>query len=130
MNDELPFFSIPVRDVLAEIADLDDAERGAYLSLVLGSWAEGGPLSADPQRLARRAGTDRARWESTWSVIGRFFQVDGDRISHPLVDREMARAREQKEVRQRIAAPALQRDVALTRAQRDELPDPSGAVFR
>jgi uncharacterized protein YdaU (DUF1376 family) len=100
---ELPIVSLFVHDVLAEISDLDDAERGAYLSLLLGLWAEGGSLPLEARRLARRAGTDPARWDAIWSAISRFFIAADGAITHAMVTTGMARAREQRDARRRGA---------------------------
>jgi uncharacterized protein YdaU (DUF1376 family) len=116
---ELPYMPLFVHDVLAEIADLDDAERGAYVSLLFGLWAEGGSLPLDPRRLARRAGTDPARWDAIWSVISRFFVVANGAIAHAMVTSEMARAREQRDARRRGADATNAQRSAKRHAQRD-----------
>lgn len=113
-NDDLPYMGIFVRDILADLADLDDAERGATLSLMFACWAEGGAIDGDPKRLARRAGTDAEHWPARWRVIARFFVVVGARVANPTVTAELARAREQREARRRGAA-----ETNRQRAQRD-----------
>lgn len=100
---ELPYFPVFVDDVLADVSDFDDAESGAYLLLMLGCWKEGGTLPADQKRLARRAKTEPSRWGAVWAVIGRYFVSDGDRISHPRVTAERARALDMQEARRRGA---------------------------
>jgi uncharacterized protein YdaU (DUF1376 family) len=118
-TDDLPYMTLWVADALAELADLDDAERGAYLSLMIGCWKDGGSLPLDSKRLARRAGTDPAQWEARWGVIQRFFEVDGGSIRHPAVTAEMTRARKALEDRRRIAAETNAKRAAKRDAERD-----------
>jgi uncharacterized protein YdaU (DUF1376 family) len=130
-SDELPYMTLWVRDVLADIAALDAEERGAYLSLMIACWSEGGSLPLDPRRLARLAAVDADRWPRVWEAIGGYFVVaDGQTIHHATVDAEMTRARDAQGSRRRGAAAANAQRAAQRAAQRtpSDTPSARGAV--
>lgn len=120
MNEDLPFFSVFVRDELAEMARLDVPARAAYWMLRCTLWLEDGVLPADERELARAAGIDLESWPAVWaSIRTRFDQVDGV-IRHRRVTEELKRARAQKMEKQRGAAITNAKRAAQRSAQRAE----------
>lgn len=89
----LPLF---VGDYLADTTELIAEEHGAYLLLLMSLWRREGRLPTDPARLAFIARLDFARWESVWSAISRFFELEGDCYIQKRLTREIDRAKARK----------------------------------
>ena len=65
-----------VGDFLADTMDLDAAEVGAYMLLIMAQWKrDGGSLPNDQRKLQRVARCGR-NWPKVWAVIGRYFKED------------------------------------------------------
>lgn len=86
------FMPLYVGDYLADTTDLTTEEHGAYFLLLLNLWKRGGRLACDPARLARIAGLALERWEATWLVLGRFFDLDDGHIAQRRLSRELETA--------------------------------------
>lgn len=89
----LPLF---VGDYLADTTDLTAEEHGVYLLLLMDLWKRDGRLPTDPVRLARIARLDFARWESVWSTVSRFFELEGGSFIQGRLTREIDRAKARK----------------------------------
>ena len=66
-----------VSDFLTKTARLNDAETGAYMLLLMHSWAEGGALPDVDSDLARMARTSAVKWKTMRQRIEPFFTVSG-----------------------------------------------------
>jgi uncharacterized protein YdaU (DUF1376 family) len=75
-----PFMQFWVADFLGDTLDLDAAEVGAYLLLLMAQWQrDGSSLPNDPVKLQRVARCGR-NWPKVWASIGRYFSQDDDGI--------------------------------------------------
>lgn len=89
----LPYMPMFVGDYLADTAHLTATEHGAYLLLLFAYWQRGGPLSADPKRLARIARLTPRDATQTLRLIVEFFDVSNGTWIHWRVEEELNRAR-------------------------------------
>lgn len=75
-----PFMPLWVSDFLGDTLDLDAAEIGAYMLLLMAQWNRGGSsLPDDPKKLQRVARCGR-NWPKIWGQIERYFERDADGI--------------------------------------------------
>lgn len=75
-----PFMPLWVSDFLGDTLDLDAAEIGAYMLLLMAQWNRGGnSLPDDPKKLQRVARCGRS-WPKIWGQIERYFERDADGI--------------------------------------------------
>ena len=75
-----PFMQFWVADFLGDTLDLDAAEVGAYLLLLMAQWQrDGNSLPNDTVKLQRVARCGR-NWPKVWASIGRYFSQDDDGI--------------------------------------------------
>jgi len=73
---QTPFMPLWVSDFLGDTLDLDAAEIGAYMLLLMAQWNRGGnSLPNDEKKLQRVARCGR-NWGKVWANISRFFEVD------------------------------------------------------
>jgi uncharacterized protein YdaU (DUF1376 family) len=71
-----PFMPLWVSDFLGDTLDLDAAEIGAYMLLLMAQWnRDGESLPADDKKLQRVARCGR-NWPKVWGNIERFFKTD------------------------------------------------------
>lgn len=71
-----PFMPLWVSDFLGDTLDLDAAEIGAYMLLLMAQWnRDGESLPADDKKLQRVARCGR-NWTKVWGNIERFFKTD------------------------------------------------------
>lgn len=72
-----PFMPLWVSDFLGDTLDLDAAEIGAYMLLLMAQWnRDGASLPNDETKLRRVARCGR-NWPKIWDAIGRYFDHDG-----------------------------------------------------
>lgn len=77
---EKPVMPLWVSDFLGDTLDLDAAEIGAYMLLLMAQWNRGGAsLPADAQKLKRVARCGR-NWPKVWGAISRYFEEDEDGV--------------------------------------------------
>lgn len=75
-----PFMPLWVSDFLGDTLDLDAAEIGAYMLLLMAQWNRGGnSLPDDPKKLQRVARCGR-NWPKIWGQIEHYFERDADGI--------------------------------------------------
>ena len=71
-----PFMPLWVSDFLGDTLDLDAAEIGAYMLLLMAQWnRDGNSLPNDPKKLQRVARCGR-NWAKVWGNIERYFETD------------------------------------------------------
>lgn len=88
----MPLF---VADYLADTGELDCAEHGAYLLLIMHYWQRGS-LPDDNKKLASIARASLEQWTSMRQTIAGFFE-DGWR--HPRIDAELEKSKKAYEKR-------------------------------
>lgn len=81
------FIPIYIGDYLADTADLNAEEHGAYLMILMAMWRARAALPL--ARLDRIARVDKSRWEEVWGVIGRFFEVADGAVTQRRLMREL-----------------------------------------
>ena len=75
-----PFMPLWVADFLADTMDLDAAEVGAYLLLLMAQWSrDGKSLPNDSEKLRRIARCNR-NWAKVWSALEGYFCTDENGI--------------------------------------------------
>jgi uncharacterized protein YdaU (DUF1376 family) len=84
-----PYMPLYVGDYLADTTHLSTMEHGAYLLIIMALWRNGGELPNDPNRIAKCAKLTMDKWRRIESTIMEFFAVDGDRIIHARVTKEL-----------------------------------------
>jgi len=71
-----PFMPLWVSDFLGDTLDLDAADIGAYLLILMAQWQRNGAsLPDDAAKLQRIARCGR-NWAKVWGSVGRFFDTD------------------------------------------------------
>jgi uncharacterized protein YdaU (DUF1376 family) len=78
-----PFWMrLHVAEFIADTANMTAIQGWAYIQLLLAMWrSDDGTLPHDADTLAHIGKVPRYRWEKVWAAIGRFFDVDGDRVT-------------------------------------------------
>ena len=94
-----PFMQLYPADYLAKTMDLTTEQHGAYLLILMTMWQHDAKLPNDPVKLARIARMTPAKFRSVWGEIGRFFQVEGDKITNPRLTKERKKAAEKSSKR-------------------------------
>jgi uncharacterized protein YdaU (DUF1376 family) len=117
-NGWMPLY---IGDYLADTMELDAAQHGAYLLLLMFYWRNG-PLPVEDAKLAQIARTDLRIWKKTVGpIVKAFFRESGGRLHQKRADQELAKA---SECHQR-AAEKRQTDNERLRAWRAKVaPDP------
>ncbi len=87
--ERLSYFSMFPADYLLDTADLSLSEHGAYQLMMLRYYWEGRLLVIDKHRGCRTE-ADRA---SADAIVGRFFHVEGDKLIHNRIERELEKIR-------------------------------------
>lgn len=77
-----------ISDFIGDTFDLDDAETGAYLLLIMALWQKGGSLPDDEKILKRIARSGR-RWSIVWAKIRPFFTIENGVLSQKRVTLEL-----------------------------------------
>ena len=91
-NDNL-WMPLYVGDYLADTMELNAAQHGAYLLLLMYYWRNG-PLPVDDARLAAIARTERRAWDrEVGAVVKAFFGLENGRLHQKRADLELAKAR-------------------------------------
>jgi len=99
-----PFMPLWVSDFLGDTLDLDAAEIGAYMLLLMAQWNRGGrSLPADHKKLQRVARCGR-NWVSVWGSIERYFESDDDGIYSKRLRFEAQNVASKREVNARNGA--------------------------
>jgi uncharacterized protein YdaU (DUF1376 family) len=107
-----------IGDYLADTMHLTAAEHGAYLLLIMHYWRSG-PLPDDERLLAAIARTERKAWAAEIGPVVRpFFQVEGGKLHHKRIDRELETA--ERNVEQRRAAGRASAERRAQQRQPDE----------
>lgn len=81
-----------IGDYLADTLHLTAEQHGAYLLLIMAYWRRGGPLPEIPAELCRIARVPPRRWDAVWAVVRSFFVTADGVVSHPRIERELARS--------------------------------------
>lgn len=75
---ETPYMPLFVGDFLAKTEDLNDAETGAYMRLIMAQWTRKGRSLPDEQAKLQRIAHSGRNWPKVWAEIARFFDRDED----------------------------------------------------
>lgn len=89
-NARSPAFQFYPGDFLSDskVASMNIAERGLYITLLCHQWIDG-PLSSDPDLLARLGHTTREEFDKVWPMVSRCFQpCAGKCLQNPRLERE------------------------------------------
>ena len=86
------WFRLFVSDFLAQVGWMDAGVRGVYITLIAVMHDAGEPIINNGRHLARRCGATRKAFENALAALIDVGLVvrQGDRLSSPLVDREIA----------------------------------------
>lgn len=94
-----------VADYLADTGRLTTEQHGAYLLMLMDYWRSG-PLPDDNDALAQITRLTPERWKKHRMTLSRFFQIEDGEWRHRRVDAELAKAAENKAMRQERAKKA------------------------
>ena len=100
-----PAFQFYPADFLADgkVMIMDLESRGAYITLLCICWREGS-LPSDLDQLAKMLSVSRKKMDRIWGVIGRCFKKKNQNsMSHPRLDREKRRQKENLAAKKRAA---------------------------
>ena len=93
-----PYMPLWVSDFLGDTMDLDAAEIGAYLLLLMAQWnRDGESLPNDSEKLKRICRCGRG-WPKVWGVLERFFQTDENGVYSKRLRLEAASVASKREV--------------------------------
>jgi uncharacterized protein YdaU (DUF1376 family) len=90
------YMPVFIGDYLRDTADLNAEEHGAYFKLMMALWTSDGALPFEPERLERIAALPHGRWAAVWSTVGRFFVVEGGKLTQKRLLEELGKARAKK----------------------------------
>lgn len=97
-----------IGDYLADTSHLGAMEHGAYLLLLMHYWRTGSALADDDNVLARISRVTAAEWRQIKATIRAFFKPaicnEAAVLTHTRVERELQKAREYVEKKQRASA--------------------------
>lgn len=96
---ERPFMQLYVSDFVGDTLLLSTEHIGAYLLLLIALWNADGVLPADDVKLARVARLSLKKWRSISTDILPFFNVDGDRLTHGRLTKELQKSERQSQLR-------------------------------
>lgn len=114
------FIPIYIGDYLADTADLNAEEHGAYLLILMTMWRTRLALPLD--RLDRIARVEPEQWNRVWGAIGRFFDVSDGRVTQRRLMRELEASLEK---RRRASDRGRKGGLARAQAQADTESDAS-----
>lgn len=92
---EFAYMKLYPGDFLADTLDLNRADLGSYMLLLMAMWRQDGQLPLEPNGLAKIARASVRHWAETWGRLKRFFIVseDGTTISQKRLAAELDAAR-------------------------------------
>jgi uncharacterized protein YdaU (DUF1376 family) len=135
-EEDLPMMPLLVKDWIAATVHWTDAERGAYMSLLVFQWVNQN-VPPDVSQLGRIMGTPPDQFESRWAVVGQKFDGDAKGLFNNRLEvhRKKAITLRDAHVRGAGSANAVRRakrhaergstDVPRDDAQRDESATPT-----
>jgi len=89
-----PFMQLYVSDYLGATRAFTAEQHGAYMLLLMSMWNAEGSLRNDPKMLARLACCTPSRWAKVGPAVMEKFTLQGDRITHARLGRELKKAQE------------------------------------
>jgi uncharacterized protein YdaU (DUF1376 family) len=121
-----------IGDYLADTSRLTTEQHGAYFLLIMDYWRQGPPPN-NPQVLAQITRMTLDAWSNAQALLLDFFQMGDDgRLHHKRIDRELAKAVENKKTMTRRATKAAQARwgtdggaTSIPKAKHEECPSPS-----
>jgi uncharacterized protein YdaU (DUF1376 family) len=82
-----------IEKFLADTAHLTAAQCGALINLLCAMWrSDDGTLPDDAEMLTRISKVHPPHWNRTWKAIKSLFDIDGDRVTNPDLQRELGMA--------------------------------------
>ena len=130
-----PFMQLYVSDFAGDTLLLSTEQIGAYLLLLIALWNAGGELPHDEVKLARITRMSVARWRKVSVDLLPFFAVEGGRVSHPRLTKELQKSNEKSASRAtagakggaanalKYKAPTAANDQAIAQAELKHLPE-------
>src|SRR5688572_9182603 len=88
MSDR-PFMQLYTSDFLGDTQFLSAEYVGSYLLLLMTMWNNDGWLDFDEVTLARVSRLTVEEWRLAWTKLGRFFDVEDDRLTNQRVTSEL-----------------------------------------
>jgi uncharacterized protein YdaU (DUF1376 family) len=88
---ERPFMQLYTSDFLGDTQFLSAEYIGAYLLLLMTMWNNDGWLDNEEVTLARVSRLTVEEWRLAWTKLSRFFEVQGDRLTHARVTLELSK---------------------------------------
>lgn len=89
-----PFMQLYVSDYLGDTMHLSCEQHGAYLLLLMTMWNADGWLPNEPAKLARVCRLTKGKFIKISDDIMPFFEVEGDRITHKRMKKEIQKTQE------------------------------------
>ena len=86
---EFPVFPLFVSDYLADTWELDGAEHGAYLLLMIYYWKQRKGPENDPKTLAKVTRFGDKKWQKVSQKVLPFFEVKDGRLYHKRLEKEL-----------------------------------------
>jgi uncharacterized protein YdaU (DUF1376 family) len=102
---ERPFMQLYVSDFVGDTLTLTTEHIGAYLLLLIALWNANGVLPSEERKLARVARLTPTRWRRIAVDLLPFFDIDGDRLTHYRLTKELQKSLEKSQ--ERAAAGSL-----------------------
>jgi uncharacterized protein YdaU (DUF1376 family) len=101
VRDEKADIWIPIYigDYLSNTMHLSTEQHGAYMLLIFAYWKNGGPLPDDAEYLAGVSKLSTDAWHRHSKRIAEFFQTDNGVWRHTFIDRELEKAKRNKQVK-------------------------------
>ena len=88
---ERPFMQLYVSDFVGDTMHLSVEQVGAYLLLLMAMWNADGTLPNSEAKLARIAKSSVETWREMWADLAPYFEVEGDKITHGRLAKELAK---------------------------------------
>lgn len=96
---ERPFMQLYPSDFVGDTLQLSPEQIGVYLLMLMAMWNADGELPNDDVKLARVARLSLKKWRSVAPDIMPFFTVDGDKVTHRRLTKELQKSERQSQSR-------------------------------
>jgi len=92
----VPYMKFYIADYLGDTSHLTTRQHGAYLLLIMAYWQSGGYVRNTDVLLRNITRTTAKEWKEDKIVLD-FFEKRGDFLSHPRIEKELAKVREKSD---------------------------------
>lgn len=93
----LPYFKFYAADWLADVLDLNLAERGAYITFIAWAWKRDKPLPLDSKLRANILGVTPRQLQPIWRSVADHWEETPDGFINPRLESERTKARKRSE---------------------------------